>query len=198
MFDLTNYSSEIQSILGPHQSGHRFMPLAPREALVGEGLNRLARSSVKQLFSAPIASDHFAACVRSALFLYFSALEESHRISQEIPSSSGSFLHGIMHRQETDFGNSKYWFRKVPNHDVYPALQQSALGLLQASDTPAGSGLYREIEQRSHWDPHWFVDQCQKAYRASEPDLEKRLMEIQRLEWQLLFDYCYRKAVESS
>ena len=51
------------------------------------------------------------------------------------------------------------------------------------------------VDERETQDPFWFIDQCQAAQREEAGDFEQRLMEIQRLEWQLLFDYCYRRAV---
>jgi hypothetical protein len=53
------------------------------------------------------------------LWLRFDFLDESHKLSQEIETPTGSFWHAIMHRREGDFGNSKYWWRRVGQH---PAL----------------------------------------------------------------------------
>ena len=102
-----------------------------------------------------------------------------------------------MHRQEPDFSNSKYWFRQVGGHDVFPELRAAALEVLSDAPDAAGARLSGEIERREKWDPFWFVDECQAVYQAQAGDLEQRLMEIQRLEWQLLFDYCYRRAVDT-
>jgi hypothetical protein len=197
MLDANAYGKEIASILAPHEGGERLMPLAPAGPLLGEGLTRLRGLSSLELFGGtPIAAADFADCVRSALFLYFSDLDESHTISQNIPTATGSFLHGIMHRQEPDFSNSKYWFRRVGFHEVFPALREAALETLgaEAGESTAAAGLRAQIESRAQWDPFWFVDQCEASSRGSA-DLQQRLREIQRLEWQLLFDYCYQKAV---
>ena len=103
-----------------------------------------------------------------------------------------------MHRQEPDFSNSKYWFRQVGGHDVFPELRAAALEVLSDLPDAAGARLSGEIERREKWDPFWFVDECQAVYQGQAGDLEQRLMEIQRLEWQLLLDYCYRRAVGTS
>jgi len=195
MFDLKRYSSNIQMILGPHEGGKRLMPLAPAEPLRGPGLALLTAASARQLLAdEKIASQEFVNCVRSALFLYFSDLQASHEVSQSVHSSTGSFLHGIMHRQEPDFGNAKYWFRRVVDHAVYEDLRQASVALLKAQSSPAAKLLAGEIESSPRWDPQWLIDQCEAAQGGNNADFEQRLLEIQRLEWQLLFDYCYCKA----
>ena len=44
------------------------------------------------------------------------------------------------------------------------------------------------------WDPFAFIDACEQARRHAGSELEKVMLEIQRAEWQLLFDYCARRA----
>ena len=57
-----------------------------------------------------IVDSSMAAACHSGLWLLHNYLDESHQISQEISSATGSFWHGIMHRREADFSNAKYWF----------------------------------------------------------------------------------------
>jgi len=194
MFDPQNYPPPIQLVLSPHDAGKRLMPLAPRAPLRGEALDQLAATGAAQLVSPQsLISSESGNCVRSALFLYLSALDDSHKISQDIPSATGSFLHGIMHRQEPDYPNSKYWFRRAGDHELFPPLRESTLELLGQHGEAANKRLRDEVERRPAWDPYWFVDQCELASGGGE--LLGVLEQIQLLEWQLLFDYCYRKAV---
>jgi hypothetical protein len=51
--------------------------------------------------------------LQAALWLYVDDLERSHAISQNIEGPVGAYWHGIMHRREGDFWNSKYWFRQA-------------------------------------------------------------------------------------
>ena len=67
----------------------------------------------------PIRDADMARACLAGLWLRFDFLDESHKLSQEIETPTGSFWHAIVHRREGDFGNSTYWWRRVGNH---PAL----------------------------------------------------------------------------
>src|SRR5688500_18443569 len=69
--------------------------------------------------------------LRSAALLWHDHLDASHTVSQNIETPDGSWLHGIMHRREPDYGNAKYWFRRVGQHEAYPKLAERAGVLLQ-------------------------------------------------------------------
>jgi hypothetical protein len=80
--------------------------------------------------------------LEAALWLYVDELDRSHEVSQTIETPTGSLWHGIMHRREGDFWNSKYWFRKAgPNHAL--------------------SGM----------DPSNFVDRVEQTYKNNPPEL---------------------------
>jgi hypothetical protein len=133
--------------------------------------------------------DAAAAC-RAGLWLRFNYLDESHRISQDLGTAEGSFWHGILHRREGDFDNAKYWFRRVGKHLVYEPLRQAAEELAAASpQSPATM-----LSWRTAWEPFAFVDLCEKAVRGWAAGVAL-CQEVQRREWELLFDYCWRLAV---
>ncbi|WP_432798606.1 hypothetical protein [Poriferisphaera sp. WC338] len=107
--------------------------------------------------------------LHAGLWLYADQLERSHRISQSISSPTGSYWHGIMHRREGDFWNSKYWFRQAANH---PAMQSSRL---------------------TDYNPFDFVDAVEATHQAGE-DHSLDLIHIQQQEWRMLFDWCLANA----
>jgi hypothetical protein len=129
------------------------------------------------------------ACI-SAIWLLHDFLDKSHQISQSIPTPTGSFWHGIMHRREGDYWNSKYWFRQVGNHSIFSPLYSEVKQLLNSEDV---NGLKILIQQNT-WDPFLFVDLVQE-YIGTGGKEEVTLKQVQLLEWQLLFDYCYNRAV---
>ena len=61
-----------------------------------------------------------AACL-AGLWLHHNFLDESHTLSQDIDTTTGSYWHAIMHRREGDYGNAKYWLHRVGASDVRDA-----------------------------------------------------------------------------
>jgi hypothetical protein len=118
-----------------------------------------------------------------ALWLY-GFLEESHSIAQGIDSPEGSYWHALMHRSEGDFDNSKYWYRRVGRHAIFPDLLSAARQLEVNSSSTLAS-----ILELSDWDPFRLVDAMEKAARRETQD--RVLLEaIVREEYNLLMGYC--------
>jgi hypothetical protein len=171
----------VAEILALDQSGQRLIPLAS-----GVCPSKAARERLKRQ-EAPILFPH-AYAPREALgglWLYFSCFDECHEIVQDLNSAEASFWHAILHRQEPDAANSTYWFRRVGTHPVLKDLLVTAREIV-ARHPDAG------FRTASKWDPFSFVDFCEQARQKPGSPSERAALEIQRAEWQLLFDYCAR------
>jgi hypothetical protein len=70
------------------------------------------------LAAAELAARSAAPELQAAIWLYVDDLAKSHTISQGIDGPIGAYWHGIMHRREGDFSNSKYWFRQARGIDL--------------------------------------------------------------------------------
>ena len=160
----------------------------------------LASTSAGELFPhAMIADDQMADACLAGLWLLANGLEQSHQISQSIETPTGSFWHGIMHRREGDFGNSKYWFRRVGRHAVFEPLGRDVRELAAAVSLPEAAPLARQAE----WSPERWIDLCEVTVRAGRggrsaitpSPLVDFCRQVQDLEWGHLFDYSYRHAV---
>ena len=167
-----DYSPEVVAILALDGDGKRLMPLVMERCSSEAARERLRKASAARLFAGARAPE----AALSGLYVYFSCFDEAHTIAQDIATPEGSYWHAIVHRQEPDAGNSGYWFRQVGAHPLFPALRQAA------AEIGVDFGL--------RWDPLGFIDLCEKARLQPGSPEERRALEVQRAEWQLLFDYC--------
>ena len=174
-FDPQAYGEEVSAILALDGNGERLMPLAKGHCSSDGALRLLAGSTAARLFPRARAPE----AALSGLYLYFSCLDEAHSLAQDIDTPEGSFWHAIMHRQEPDPGNAAFWFRTVGAHPIFPALHEAAAGI--------------GVEFGGLWDPFAFIDLCERARLQPGSDEERRALEVQRVEWQLLFDFCAAK-----
>lgn len=166
--------------------------------------NEIDSIKINEAFEPGKISDHdYASACLSAIWLHHDFLDESHTISQSIYTNTGSFWHGIMHRREGDYWNSKYWFRQVGNHPVFSNLNltidqlfNSAESSLRKKNESSEIDTVKNLLTHNSWDPFIFVDMVQK-YNGTDTKIEEILKEVQRLEWQFLFDYCFNKAIGS-
>ncbi|MCS7015474.1 MAG: hypothetical protein NZM42_05055 [Gemmatales bacterium] len=191
--------------MSPHVSGMRYPPriaelIQPRLMPLGPGQPVEAKRSALMALRleslcglAPSLRDrHAAECCLAALWLLYDFLDECHRLCQKIPTAEGSYWHALMHRREPDEENSKYWFRRVGPHAIFPALARRAAE--SASHFPSLPAQASWLRQGTNWQPLAFVDLCARARDTASP-LETLCQQIQLAEWQLLFDYCYDRAV---
>ena len=181
-FNTAVYGPAVTRILALDQNGNRLIPLVANPTSCSESAHAaLAGCTAAALF--PDASAPEAAL--AGLWLYFSCFDECHVIAQDLPTAVGSFWHAIVHRQEPDSGNSAYWFRRVGNHAVFPRLQEAAAEV--KARYPRA-----DFQPGPAWDPFGFILFCEQALRQPGSESMQAALEIQRAEWQLLFDHCAR------
>lgn len=134
--------------------------------------------------------------VAAGLHLLYDDLDGSHALSQTIEgcgkNHNGDYWHAIMHRREPDYGNAKYWFRRVGTH---PVLAELPAVLDRVRTEAVSSELDRwavRLVKNGTWDPFAFVDACETASRPdADRDFVRALEEIQHCEMlQVLVQSC--------
>ena len=185
-FSSQGYGPAVTALL----AAERLNELGPGKPNRGAG-ERLEALSAESLAAPRAAADgQMAAACQSALWLYHDFLDESHAISQQLETVEGSYWHGIMHRREPDYTNAKYWFRRVGRHPI--GLELAAAARELAESAPADRST-EYLSAQDEWDHFRFVDLCEAAANG-RPAIEMLCRRIQMREWELLFDYCYRRA----
>jgi hypothetical protein len=177
LFDTAAYGPAVAALLRP-----------PRLPDLGPGSpNESARAALAALDLGHTAAPRMATACHAGLWLLHGFLDESHHFSQALPDEAGAFWHGIMHRREGDYGNAKHWFRRVGDHPVFAELARDAAELAGGiADPPAA--LTGRV-----WGPDTFVDLVEACVGGRSPHAELA-RRVQRREWELLFDWCWRRA----
>lgn len=192
------YPPLINEIVQKLDARQPLPPLAPEKEWDSELTRQIQATSTADLFDGRALKDpSLANAVKSALLLWNDALDDSHDISQGVRSKTGSYWHGIMHRREPDYSNSKYWFARVGSHPIFPTLRVRVLEILKAdSSQSAQLARYAEaIEQNDNWNAPQFIDWCQDAARHTDDEIEEFLQTVQVEEIKLLLDYSCRNAL---
>lgn len=122
--------------------------------------------------------------LRAGLFLLHDFLDESHVESQSMEGDLDADLwHAIMHRREPDYGNAKYWCRRVGTHPIFGELAQQASPIFAQAGVAGFSS--------ATWDAARFVDLCEQVGNAHSP-ANRAARHVQWLEMTLHLAHCAR------
>jgi hypothetical protein len=158
--------------------------LIPTEPLNYELVRRIQAAEDPALSGGrPLKDADTFALVRGGLLYALDAIHEAHDLFQDAKGDSGSYWHGMMHRREGDFDNARYWFRRAGVLPMFSEMHRAT------SETSA------VMARQSNWDPYLFTGECEQA-RFGETDGLNELIALQRLEFEVLFDYCWRNSVD--
>jgi len=142
-----------------------------------------------------ITQPEFATATVAGLLLWADCLEESHTLSQEIPSPTGSLWHGIMHRREPDYDNSRYWFGRAGDHPAFTGIYEAVLGALSEDASEGAGDLKTLVETWGEWKPEAFVALVEQAGTSGDARMEQALETMQEAEIRYLVDWTYASAI---
>jgi hypothetical protein len=158
--------------------------LIPSEPLNYEVARRIQSADDAMIAgSRPLKNAGAFALVRGGLLYAVDAIHEAHTIFQDAKGDLGSYWHGMMHRREGDFDNARYWFRRSGVLPVFAEMHRAA------SESSA------LMARQSNWDPYLLTGECEQA-RFGETESLNELIRLQQAEFEVLFDYCWRQALE--
>lgn len=176
--------SEYGPVLAPLIESAGEQPIDD-SAGVGDVLKDIKALTVENAFRHIRLHDHaLGACCVAGVCLLHGHLDKAHSLCQDVDLPSGSYWHGIVHRREGDYGNSKYWFSRAGDHPASDLIAVEA-----AAHSPSA-----HLGARGSWDAEGFVDFCREALSGNDKKLIEVGVSIQAVEWRCLFDWCFHNA----
>lgn len=127
-----------------------------------------------------VADEAMLTLVHAGLLYAVDEIGDAHRLIAEASSDSASYWHGMIHRREGDFENARYWYRRTGRHPAFADLQQR------------GSSLSSDVAAQMDWDPYLLTGLCERAAYGEPND---SLVALQKMEFEVMFDYVWRQAV---
>ncbi len=174
---MSKYSEFIDRIL---RSPDLLKKLVPTEPLSWQLPGEISKAGDSTLFGE--TTGKYPKLVRGGLLYAVDALDAAHAFFQDDPSDLGSYWHGMLHRREGDFDNARYWFRRVGRLSIFNELHRAAC---EHSATMA---------RQDHWDAYLLTGLCEQV-KFGAPELAAECVKLQQVEFEGLFDYCWRQTV---
>lgn len=148
---------------------------------------RWLRQTIHNVASQLPGGDAERTAVAAGLHLLYDDLDGSHSLSQTIEGrgkhQNGDYWHAIMHRREPDYGNAKYWFRRVGLHPVFEKLPAVLEHVQSIYPSESLSQWSRRLVKSGQWDPFAMVDACESACGPqADPEFRRALEELQHFE----------------
>ncbi len=176
---MKSYSPLVNELLAEEDLLLRLRPIEPGSP---DALRRIRNAEENELTGGAVLADAtYPRLIRAGLLYAYDAIDESHRIIQDIVTSNASYWHGMVHRREGDFENARYWFRRTGKLGVFSEMHARA-----AEVSPL-------MGRQEDWDPYVLVGQCEQARFGGDVD-QKELAALQRIEFDVMFDYLWRDA----
>ena len=144
-----------------------------------------AREAARQFLATHPLPRDAASLVTATTLLWHDLHDPAHELCQAVETRDGSWVHGLLHRREPDYGNAAYWYRRVGQHPAFTALAAAA-GTL----TIPGTGPLRDqVIPGGRWDPLAFIDACAAAERQPDRPDGRWLRAAQACEFQVLLEH---------
>jgi hypothetical protein len=180
---VANRQYKLAELKGLLTAGLPELGPGPRAGIMPHGKLNAALDRLMQGSELPGSAQKL---IRGLILLWHDHLEPAHEIAQAVENADGSFVHGILHRREPDYGNASYWFRRVGRHECFPKIARRVAELLRVENE---AGMESMLIRKGEWDPYGFIGLCEKAVKGQAGKSAELIRQIQRIETEVLLEY---------
>lgn len=135
-----------------------------------------------------IAGSRLAAdsLVTAMLWIRVGIIEPAHEIVQNGSTPIASYLHGVVHRLEADYWNSKYWFRQVKDDRLLQSLSNAIVAKV-AVDGLSEIATSLKVISGTTYSPVEFVSAHERLSKLEDQVSSHAMERIAWIEWESLW-----------
>ncbi len=175
---------ESKSLIDVHKWIESCAGLVPLEA----STNRVEEHTLTALIQSH--PDLRGSLIEAVLGLRIGSIHRPHEIVQQGSDSMESHLHGVVHRMEGDFWNSKYWFRQVNDQVLLTSIGLGMIENLKAKNVLEKAKSLKFFDQEHRFMPSELVD-AQATANTKNSSIDRELLQqIAHAEWETLWKLC--------
>jgi hypothetical protein len=126
--------------------------------------------------------------VTAMLWIRVGIIEPAHEIVQNGSTPMAIYLHGVVHRLEADYWNSKYWFRQVKDDRLLQSLSNAIVEKV-AADGLSDIATNLKVIFGTTYSPVEFVSAHERLTRLADqvPSHAAAMERIAWIEWESLW-----------
>ena len=126
--------------------------------------------------------------VTAMLWIRVGIIEPAHEIVQKGSTPMASYLHGVVHRLEADYWNSKYWFRQVKDDGLLQSLSNAIVEWV-AVDGLLDIAMSLKVISGTTYSPVEFVSAHERLSKLADqaPSHSAAMERIAWIEWESLW-----------
>lgn len=194
LFGATIYPSALKRLVDD-------APQAPLDSGVPNESARAALDSLKpaDLFAPrPVSDPQAAQACMAGLWLLHGFLERARQAILGVATPEGIYWQALLLRREGNIDACRAAFESLSAHPVYATLGWAARAYAETAGISEGP--LAALRQETSWNPTAFAQACPALLKAPADEVSSQAslglaVRIQKLEWDMLFDHCYRKAM---
>ena len=120
------------------------------------------------------------------LWIRVGIIEPAHEIVQNGSTPIASYLHGVVHRLEADYWNSKYWFRQVKDDRLLQSLSNAIVAKV-AVDGLSEIATSLKVISGTTYSPVEFVSAHERLSKLEDQVSSHAMERIAWIEWESLW-----------
>ena len=131
--------------------------------------------------------------LEAVLWLRIGMIDRPHELVQHGSNAMDCYLHGVVHRLEGDFWNSKYWFRQIIDKSLLESISSEVTTQLIGLNEIEAARHLEIVDDCCKFSASHLVDACEGLNQGNHKnELKFSLLQLVcSFEWKALLERCF-------